>query len=637
MRMIRKCIVFFLTLGIFMNILFMTIYVTQTMQDVTTTMKDMEDKLYSFTAFSGTLSDDRNSQNQQLITTILNQNQPIQMNTKLLSCIQQRRKCRYDDIGDFLEGTGPGIVHKPLSCIPQHRRIPHDKANDWQYILDQRAMLPEDGSRTALMDYNAQLLPLYKNVKQSDGTYTLVPEFEPKLLDRITGRYHPYFNDEEADRVKYLSISRSSNLHSCKPKFKFYFGTLAQDFLGLSLLDENLSRIEGTDVAINIDKFLFGNMTAIFHDFQIIAQRTTKVGGGDNGNHGAMKDQLFIFPSGHIGTFGFPIDIRRVPPVSQSSNYDPIAWNTNLFKSKGGTTNKNYEPIPFSHEYMYGDGFEVRLLVDKEGLSRRRSPGDFFFSRTGIDRGKNFHFFESRNGDTYMELWPHGSHRTVPVNFLLNETMTTEQEEINEVKLINEVKFFSKRHFKHIPKGRYIAVFEDMVEGNNLKREPQFSFLNKTPKHERPYKRFRGTSQIINLSIGGKEVKVGLSHTVAEGRENVTDRRTYLNQFYAFEPDPPFNVVALTGHFCFNHMNEDDIGYSAQWISRRPVSNRTFPILIDGDHFRCPIIAFPMGMTEMIGYNASNVIITYGVNDCYSRSIVVPKRKIEMLLLGISV
>ena len=37
----------------------------------------------------------------------------------------------------------------------------------------------------------------------------LVPEFEPKLLDRITGRYHPYFNDEEADRVKYLSISRS--------------------------------------------------------------------------------------------------------------------------------------------------------------------------------------------------------------------------------------------------------------------------------------------------------------------------------------------------------------------------------------------------------------------------------------------
>merc|ERR1712232_228550 len=109
--------------------------------------------------------------------------------------------------------------------------------------------------------------------------------------------------------------------------------------------------------------------------------------------------------------------------------------------------------------------------------------------------------------------------------------------------------------------------------------------------------------------------------------------RSYLSQFYAFLPDPPFKIVAMSGHFCFNHMDEKDIGYSAQWTSERPVDNRTAPIMIMAKNYRCPVITFASGMTEMVG-NENNVIITYGANDCYSRSIVVPKKKIEMLLLG---
>jgi len=114
----------------------------------------------------------------------------------------------------------------------------------------------------------------------------------------------------------------------------------------------------------------------------------------------------------------------------------------------------------------------------------------------------------------------------------------------------------------------------------------------------------------------------------------VTDKRAYLSQFYAFHPYPPFDIVAISGHSCFNHMNENDIGYSAQWISARPIKNRTAPILIKSENYRCPIITFASGMNEMIGHKGENVIISYGVNDCYSRSIVVPKKKIEMLLLG---
>ena len=83
-----------------------------------------------------------------------------------ISCIRENIICRFDDVGDFLESSDhQAIVHEPLPAIPTSRRIPHQRANDWQYILDQRARLPEDGSQTALMDYNTMLLPLYSNTK----------------------------------------------------------------------------------------------------------------------------------------------------------------------------------------------------------------------------------------------------------------------------------------------------------------------------------------------------------------------------------------------------------------------------------------------------------------------------------------
>lgn len=243
---------------------------------------------------------------------------PMFNTSTMLSCIRQDTICRYDDIGQFLEYNQNdeyltsfpmpgGIIHKSLSCIPKHRRIPHEKANDWPYILQQRNAPPDDGSMTALMDYNAMLIPLYRNIQ---GTDNLVSDFDSIILDQLTGKYHPYFSGHDANQVKYLSITRSSNLHACKPRFKFSFGTLAQDYLGISLLDENLQRIQGTDIAINVDKWILGNMTAVFHDFRLEAVKSTK---GKN-----LNDQFFLLASGHLGTYGFPIDIRRVPPGGSS-------------------------------------------------------------------------------------------------------------------------------------------------------------------------------------------------------------------------------------------------------------------------------------------------------------------------------
>ena len=533
-----------------------------------------------------------------------------EINATLPTCVRNKEFCRYDDMGDFLEGdVGTGIVHEPVTTVPSSRRIPYEKANDWPYILEQRAILPDDGSLTALMDYNCILIPLFKNKKQEDGTFKQVSDLDPILLDHITGRYHPYFSDAEADKVKYLSVSRTSNLHSCKPKFKFSFGTIPQDFLGLSLLDENLAPIDGTDVAINVDKWIFGNMTAYFHDFQIIPVRTKK--------NATLKDQLFLFPSGHIGTYGFPINVRRMPPILESSKHDVIQWDTNF----PGST------IPFSHEFMYGDGFEVQFHVRSDDLKERKPyvRGDALFQDSGIDRGKNFHFFEigeGANSQSFLEFWPHGTHRTVPINFFL---------EVNETNPFVKIDHMLKKKHVFPPRRRFEIEFLDKIE--STKREPNFSWTTWRPKDERPKKRFRGTSQIIDFDLRGKKVKLGISHTVSEHWPGHVDKRAYLSHFYAFEPEPPFDIVALSGHFCFNHMHEEDVGYDAQWISKRDYENRTAPILISDANYRCPIITFASGLTEMVGHDGEYVIITYGVNDCYSRSLVIPKKKIEMLLL----
>ena len=50
------------------------------------------------------------------------------------------------------------------------------------------------------------------------------------------------------------------------------------------------------------------------------------------------------------------------------------------------------------------------------------------------------------------------------------------------------------------------------------------------------------------------------------------------------------------------------------------------------DTFDCPSIHFVSGISEYIG-DSSKAILSYGVNDCYPRMIVVEKKDIERSLL----
>ena len=98
--------------------------------------------------------------------------------------------CRYDEYDE------------PSDAIPVIRRIPKNQGNNATYISQRRSKGPKDGTLTALVEYNPTLLPL-------------TSDFDPVLLDYLTGRYHEDISDEEADKVKYLSIARGTNSHNC--------------------------------------------------------------------------------------------------------------------------------------------------------------------------------------------------------------------------------------------------------------------------------------------------------------------------------------------------------------------------------------------------------------------------------------
>jgi hypothetical protein len=127
-----------------------------------------------------------------------------------------------------------------------------------------------------------------------------------------------------------------------------------------------------------------------------------------------------------------------------------------------------------------------------------------------------------------------------------------------------------------------------------------------------------------------KNLLVGISHQKYAKRSwsstkvNYTDK-AYLSALYAFEPVPPYRIVARSGSFCFGYPEKEEAkeNYYANLTHARS--------LIMGEPENCPFITFVSGITEKAG-DPSKVIIGYGINDCVSRFVEVDKSELVRLL-----
>jgi len=515
------------------------------------------------------------------------------------------RGCRFDEAGTFLlrhEGSlaigSTGILHPPSPALPSRLRIPRRLAGNLSALDDRLA-------RDGLADYNPVLYPLYR----ASGAGGLVSDLDGRLLDDLTGRSRDL---PGADRVRYIMVARSTNHHQCPRRAGVEYRW--RNWLTASLLDESLAPVPGAHVAVNLERlYIDAPDPRVFLDYQLFAARTTRAN--------PKKDQLFVLAAGFVRTTILPIALRRVASPAEAER----AWDTKLqgpvLPPTAATSRPNNNAGDDEAPTSYGSGLQVKLL-DTGGL-RMKGHGSLRLSPLTFFEGKNVHVFEGNDNRTYLEAWP-----------------------FDPEHVYHEVKFFTK--------GDALASLADMprfeiMKGKVKKRKGQVktldaaanaSFVN-TVRPDTTAKRAqtRGTSGLLDLELPGHgPVKVGIAHNAVADpgtpRPKAHSNRNYLSRFYAFLPDPPFPVVAYSGHFCLGAMNPGDAGWDDLWVTAAADDQPN--LTLHGETYACPKVAFVSGLAEYVDGRGrgDHAVISYGVEDCYSRSVVVRKERIARLLLG---
>ena len=157
----------------------------------------------------------------------------------------------------------------------------------------------------------------------------------------------------------------------------------------------------------------------------------------------------------------------------------------------------------------------------------------------------------------------------------------------------------------------------------------------------------------------GRRLLLGFSHRkTRRGLGRASPQYNYVSRVYAFEPTPPFDVVARSGFFCLGFALGKRSDDSLDGTSRRGVAGRShavrhlrdeeanesdneqvwgaandYRLKINGEVFdNCPAIHFVTGIADKLGDEEETAIVSYGVNDCYPRMIEVSKKFLVSLL-----
>jgi hypothetical protein len=174
------------------------------------------------------------------------------------------------------------------------------------------------------------------------------------------------------------------------------------------------------------------------------------------------------------------------------------------------------------------------------------------------------------------------------------------------------------------------------------------AYLTKTPGMRLPaLTSDRGSYCCATIEHEGVPYLLGVSHLKTRYFNGPAPKNPVANQyftrFYAMHSEPPYEVVAQSGRFCFgahwDHMN-----------FHRPLRNdqadRTYvpdPYLnltsarrlaLGNESYACPGIHFVSGMTDDATDPANRLVIGYGVNDCFARMVVVEKAHVAQMLFG---
>jgi hypothetical protein len=227
-------------------------------------------------------------------------------------------------------------------------------------------------------------------------------------------------------------------------------------------------------------------------------------------------------------------------------------------------------------------------------------------------KGKNFNYFVDGNNLTVVETNPMGPHIVEQID--LNQTCA---------------------------KSMLANVSTDVVS-EDFPNTTSFYTYDEILLHEKkaptlPYREERGSACCVSIPDsrkGGKDyLLAGVSHSMLpywkypwEKAYNVSLQiLQYTLRLYAFEPFPPYRLVAVSGKFCLPYPDEEEAKGNYHTKLSRSLPNRL------GHVNECPHITFVASIIEAAG-DPSKIILSYGLNDCTARIVEIDKSEITRIL-----
>jgi len=443
--------------------------------------------------------------------------------------LEKNEIVRYDIVPTILDQTRDyyGIVHQ-LPSIPNRRRmipstlttsdtnkesninehlqqqyfVPTNAIHNLTYFLEAR-IRPNEEDRP-LYIYNPMVLPLNNKVLN----YNI-------LSDLSLG-----FGEEEdtsVNRAAYIAVFRISNFGNCHGPGKGVPETY-RNYLGLALLDVDLNIIqdptsgEYIDVVIDLNEALFdvkwspwigrGGRTPkkvkqYMQDCQLVAAPSNE--------KKKKADQLILI----CNEYAMRVRLQRA------------------FENSTTTTEKKNTDEIIHFKNTYGSGLQLTALKRPNVI---------------IMKGKNLHYFQQLNhsndaqeimGPGYLEVWPGGPHEVLPMNF--------------------ENYPFAKMEPNSKPEDNPVQP----IQATQLEEPaPTFTIDSKGLTKPGPLiTRDSGSACCVSIrwkdnSNNERHLLLGFSHRKTKKTVRKEAQYNYVSRVYAFEPTPPFNIVARSGFFC---------------------------------------------------------------------------------------
>ncbi|GAX18897.1 hypothetical protein FisN_8Hu114 [Fistulifera solaris] len=222
-------------------------------------------------------------------------------------------------------------------------------------------------------------------------------------------------------------------------------------------------------------------------------------------------------------------------------------------------------------------------------------------------RGKNLNYFVDAQNRTVLELEPMGAREVVDLDSPCIKKPRDQQSE-------------------------FLIRYDSRLPFPSFGTTDELEFVRRGLTNLPPYTYERGGACCLHFEHNGLPLLLGIAHrkTVfkkSDGQamsKNGIVSNHYFSTFYAFQRNAPYRTVARTGNFCFGFPNTNDTLYSS--LSRSDLK-------VGSLRYNCPRVHFVSGMTYA-AHNHSEVIISYGVNDCIPNMVIVLMDDIIQLLFS---